>query len=854
MRNSDVPMLAWPGFGDASGTFPNFDFASFGMTMTMALLVLTLLISSAVLLKRRANARREIPTMPIFDHAQSAIALLDGRRQFIDANQGFRELTGYSLEELKTIKENDLTTDDNRSHHEAFFTALIESGRSGPLSTLYVTQQGRLLPVCLYACRSGSDGYWLLVEHDRAREYPNLTFDLLSTAVEQTPASVMITDHQASIIYVNSQFSANTGYDADEVIGHKPWDMMDLDLAHTTPGEIWTALSNGQSWTGELISRRKNGRHMFEEAHISPVKNACGEITHYLAIKTDITQRKTAEDRLRLAANVFSHAREGIMITDENGIITDANAAFCEMTGYRLDEMMGQNPRLFKSGIQSQDYYAELWQSLKSVGFWSGEIWNRNKSGDLYAALIKISSVPSDQYNKHHYVALYSDITRRKEYERQLEYIAHYDALTQLPNRVLLADRLKHDIDQAARRQTLLAVVYLDLDGFKAINDGHGHEAGDFLLTNVAKRMKYGLRKGDTLARLGGDEFVALLVDLTDIDSAIPLLQRLLQAASRPIRYGDLSFQVSASLGVTFYPQKQAIEADQLLRQADQAMYQAKIAGKNRYHIFDIEHELSMQAQQRTLNQLRRALKQQELMVYYQPIVNMRNGELQSVEALIRWQHPEQDVLTAAEFLPLIKNMSLLTELGQWVIRQVLESMRQWHLEGHRIPVSINIASDLGQSNSFLNWLADILATYPDVDPALLSLEIQETPARRQVDYQSLAALCRDLGLSLTIDNFGHEDSALSYLTKLPTRTIKLDKRFVQTGIEDSETQIILRSLLDIIKTFGCQAVIEGVENARQHAMLLELGYDYGQGFYFGKPMSAPALIDWLDQVQHWTA
>jgi diguanylate cyclase (GGDEF)-like protein/PAS domain S-box-containing protein len=301
----------------------------------------------------------------------------------------------------------------------------------------------------------------------------------------------------------------------------------------------------------------------------------------------DITERKRKEEKIRLAACVFSHAREGITITKADGTIIDINEAFTRITGYSREEAIGQNPRMLKSGRQDAEFYAAMWRDLKGPGHWSGEVWNRRKNGEVYAELLNISAVRDANGITQQYVALFSDITGIKKHQHQLEHIAHFDALTNLPNRVLLADRLQQAMAQAHRRGQQLAVAYLDLDGFKNINDHYGHGAGDHVLVALAQRMKHVLRECDTIARLGGDEFVAVLADLGDVAASLPMLDRLLGAAAQPIQWGEYSLQVSASLGVTFYPQANDVGTEQLLRQADQAMYQAKVAGKNRCQIFD---------------------------------------------------------------------------------------------------------------------------------------------------------------------------------------------------------------------------------------------------------------------------
>jgi diguanylate cyclase (GGDEF)-like protein/PAS domain S-box-containing protein len=310
-------------------------------------------------------------------------------------------------------------------------------------------------------------------------------------------------------------------------------------------------------------------------------------------LRVEITERQLTTERLQLAesrrASVFAHALEAIMITDANGTIIDVNEAFSRITGYSRTEVLGQNPHILSPGRHGHEFYTAMWRDLQEKGFWYGEVWTRRKNGEVYAQLQNISAVRDAQGVIRQYISLFSDITTFKEQQRQLEHLAHFDALTELPNRVLLADRLHQGMVQAQRRGQMLALVFLDLDGFKRLNDDHGHQVGDHMLTTLASRMTQALREGDTLARVGGDEFVAVLIDLADAATCEPMLQRLLTAAAEPVQLGELTLQVSASMGITFYPQAQELGAEQLLRQADQAMYRAKAAGKNRYQVFEAD-------------------------------------------------------------------------------------------------------------------------------------------------------------------------------------------------------------------------------------------------------------------------
>jgi len=406
----------------------------------------------------------------------------------------------------------------------------------------------------------------------------------LATIIETEPECIKIVDADGLLQFMNPAGLAMIEADSlAQVVGRGV-----IGIIAPDDRDAFTALHRkviaGESGLLQFeIIGFKGGRRWLE-THAVPLRD--NGKTQLLSITRDITQQKQVEEKLKLAASVFTHAREGIMITDSIGTIIDVNDTFCQITDFSREEVLGKNTRILSSGRHSAEYYATLWNELIQTGSWHGEIWNRRKNGEVYAEMQTISAVRDDDGNIKNYVALFSDITSLKEHESQLERIAHYDALTSLPNRVLLSDRLHQGMAQAQRRKLRLALVYLDLDGFKAVNDLHGHDVGDQLLIIVSGRMKQSLREGDTLARLGGDEFVAVLLDLNSTEDCEPMLKRLLSAAAEPVHIGELRLQVSASLGVSFYPQAEELDADQLLRQADQAMYRAKQEGRNRYFLF----------------------------------------------------------------------------------------------------------------------------------------------------------------------------------------------------------------------------------------------------------------------------
>jgi diguanylate cyclase (GGDEF)-like protein/PAS domain S-box-containing protein len=570
-------------------------------------------------------------------------------------------------------------------------------------------------------------------------------------------------------------------------------------------------------------------------------------------------ERSLSQARLQLVASVFDHAREGITITDAYGAIVDVNEAFTRITGYSREEAIGQNPRILSSGRQDKSFYAAMWSTLNERGSWSGEIWNRRKSGEVFAELVTINSVRDATGKVMQYVSLFTDVTASKEHQKQLEHISHFDALTNLPNRVLFADRLHQAMAQAQRRGQHLAVVCLDLDSFKTINDKHGHDTGDQMLITLAQRMKLVLREGDTIARLGGDEFVAVLTDLENAVACLPLMSRLLAAASQSVEIGELTLQSSASLGVTLYPQGQDIDADHLLRQSDQAMYQAKQAGGNRYRSFDVALDRNIQSNLRALERVREALNADELRLYYQPKVNMRSGYVEGFEALLRWQHPNDGLIPPLNFLPQVEQSDLIVDIGEWVMEQALRQIERWSVQGAAWPVSVNIAARHFQKADFLPRLRAILALHPSVPPALLNIEILESVALGDIAaVSSLIRECQALGVSFSLDDFGTGYSSLSYLKALRADTLKIDQSFVRQMLHDKEDLNLVETIINIARLFKFSVIAEGVETVNHGTLLLRMGCDTAQGYGIARPMPAEETFQWAKRYQpapqwrHW--
>ncbi|MGC1463818.1 MAG: PAS domain S-box protein [Terracidiphilus sp.] len=670
--------------------------------------------------------------------------------------------------------------------------------------------------------------------------------ELLQLFITHAPAGLAMFDRDMRYLAASRRWMEMHALLDREVIGHSHYEVFP-ELPVNLKEEHHRALSGEALPLVERSMQRADGSLAWIRREVIPWRTGDGDIGGIIIFSDDITRQRKNEERVRLAASVFTNAREGITITDPAGTILEVNDMFTRITGYSREEAIGNNTRLLKSGVQNEEFYDNMWRRLLEEGQWSGEIWNRNKNGEIFAETLTINAVRDASGNLLHYVSMFSDVTQLKEHEQQLEHVANFDVLTSLPNRTLLADRLRQAMTVPTREDRLIAVAYLDLDGFKGINDRFGHDVGDRLLTSLAFNMKCALRKGDTLARLGGDEFVAVMLDLDDVGASVPVLNRLLEAASELVQVGDLSLNVTASVGVAFYRQKDDVDADLLLRQADQAMYQAKLAGGHRYHIFDPERDQIVRGRHENLEHIRHAMAAHEFVLYYQPKVNMRTGRVVGAEALIRWQHPERGLLPPGLFLPVIEEHPLAVELGEWVIDTALSQIESWRTAGLEMPVSVNVGALQLQQPDFVDRLSALLALHPNVRASTLELEVLETSALQDVVQTSqVLNSCHNIGVSFALDDFGTGYSSLTYLKRLPASILKIDQSFVSDMLEDPENLNILEGILGLGSAFHRQVIAEGVETVEHGLMLLRLGCELAQGYGIARPMPARDLPGWV--------
>jgi diguanylate cyclase (GGDEF)-like protein/PAS domain S-box-containing protein len=655
------------------------------------------------------------------------------------------------------------------------------------------------------------------------------TADSWGRLVSALGEAVLVLDVEGVILFANPAAGHLLDRPAESLVGFP----FSLPAASTGTSEI------------ELIL--PGGRLRLAEATVQP--GSWQDQDAWVVSLHDIHERKMHEARLRMASHVFSSAHEAILITDPKGQILDVNSAFTRVTGYALEEALGKTPQILKSGLHDDDFYQRLWSELLSKGGWSGEMWNRRKSGEVYLQRISITSIRDEREQIQFFIGFTEDITDLRQHEQHLEFIAQHDSLTKLPNRVLLSDRLQQGMAHAERNGKSLALAYIDLDGFKEINDALGHPAGDALLVGCARNMKQALRDADTLSRIGGDEFVAVIVDLFDLQDALPLFDRLLQAASLPVVYEGHELQVSASLGVTLYPQSdQQFDADQLLRQADQAMYQAKLNGRNRYHLFDVAMDSQLKGIQQWHGDIARGLAAEEFVLFYQPKVDLRTGQVFGFEALVRWQHPDKGLMMPGDFLPYIERHDLMLRLGNWVLDQALRQIQRWHEQGQDFEVSVNISARQLQDD-FIDTLSGHLANWPGVPPRLLTLEVLETSALD--DLARISEIIRQanrLGIDFSLDDFGTGYSSLAYLKRLPVSQIKIDRLFVQEMTEQPDDFAIIEGIMGLASAFRLEVVAEGMEHPEQGVLLLQLGCQRAQGYGIARPMPQEQVQAWLCQ------
>jgi two-component system, chemotaxis family, CheB/CheR fusion protein len=708
------------------------------------------------------------------------------------------------------------------------FSAESTSGRTyqvfvTPVLNLIGTAQGVVLVVI--------DNTDLVAAQAQIRESQERLLSIMNHSV----SLVTLKDATGRYEFVNHRFEELFGVQADKIIGKTDLQLFGSDTANVMRGLDLDTMRNLAALESTDELHLPSGALWLESIRF-PVFDQDGAIKSICMQANDITRRRHADEQLRLAAKVFDRAGEAIVITDAFGTIITVNDSFTQVTGYRFEEVIGKNPRILQSGQHSKEFYELMWHSLLNTGSWQGEIFNRRKNGDVYPEWLTINSVKDENDQVVNYVSIFSDITAIKSSQRRIEFLATHDELTGLPNRSLLIDRLKHSISQAKRQKKRLAVLFIDLDNFKNINDSLGHDIGDIILKQATERLQRCVRDSDTLARLGGDEFIAVLNDL-EINEINVIASRIVDFMSASFRINENNLFVSASIGISIFPED-GEDSVTLLKSADTAMYRAKERGRNQYQFF--ADEMKVVALQRLMLEtgLRAALDAGRFRMVYQPKVDVSSGAIVGAEALLRWNDPALGEVSPASFIPIAEGCGLMVTLGNLVMKMVLSQISAWRKAGISVPnIAINVSSHQLRETDFADKILALI-TAADIPPGSISIELTEGTLMERMDIVSQMLMqLEQAGLGLSIDDFGTGYSSLAYLRKLPIHELKVDRSFVDGIANEPDDRAIARTVITMAHSLGMHVVAEGVETIEQHKVLKAEGCDTAQGYLFHRPL-----------------
>ncbi|MCW8931379.1 MAG: EAL domain-containing protein [Gammaproteobacteria bacterium] len=554
----------------------------------------------------------------------------------------------------------------------------------------------------------------------------------------------------------------------------------------------------------------------------------------------DVTAEIKFKEQMQLISKVFETTSEGIMITDEKANIIMVNSGFTSITGYKSEEVIGQNPNVLHSDWQEKDFYKKMWSIIKKEGKWEGELWNRRKNGELFAEWISIYKVLDEDGNLSNYIGVFSDVTEKMEAQKKINQLAYYDVLTGLPNRQLFQDRITHAITMSERNNTKTALMFIDLDNFKTINDTMGHQTGDLFLKELSERLSSIIRESDTLARISGDEFTVIIEGIKDKEQVVSISKAIQNQINKPIKLGVNEIQTSASIGVSFYPDD-AINTEQLMSYADTAMYRAKENGKKSIEFFTAKMNEEAMQQLQIENGLKQALAKDKLQLFYQPQVTQEGAKIIGVEALIRWNDPEKGFISPELFIPIAERTGLMGEIEAWVIKTATKQQRMWQEKDINITMSINISNYEFRKPQFVKHIIEAIQC-EGLDCKSFDLELTERVVMDTTEsFQKIAEL-KKAGFIISLDDFGTGQSSLSYIKRFNIDKLKIDKSFVDDIPDDAQSCDIVQAIISLAKAMKMETVAEGIEDKRQIKFLKELGCGYFQGYYYSKPLPVEEL------------
>jgi diguanylate cyclase (GGDEF)-like protein/PAS domain S-box-containing protein len=707
----------------------------------------------------------------------------------------------------------------------------------------------------------------LLHLHDKAHDAT--LPEWWSAILQSANLSIIATDESGLILSFNPAAERMLGYRAEEVLGqqtpalfHDPQEVIErarylsgVNNQPVAPGfDVFVAQARrGVAEEREWTYIRKDGQRLTVLLSVTAIHSAEGNIRGFLGIAADISERKRQEkklsevrqrklsvfeQRLRLAEKVFEYSSEAIMVTDASGVIIRINPAFTHLTGYTSSEALGQTPRLLSSGRHDAAFYQHMWEALLNEGQWSGEVWDRRKDGTIYPKWAVINAVREAGVTTH-FVAVFVDISERKEADERIHYLAYHDHLTGLANRLMFEQRMQHAMARAERNGTRMALIFIDLDRFKNINDSLGHQFGDQLLIEAARRLRAAVRVSDTVARLGGDEFLVVLENVGDQNRCAHLVVKLQEELAQAYAINDTQVHAPPSMGVAIYP-TDGTDVQTLMKHADMAMYQVKAQGRNAWAFFAPAMNQAVQERLRLENDLRQALAREEFVVHYQPQWAIDTRRLIGWEALVRWQHPQHGLVPPDKFIPIAEETGLIVALGEWVLAAACAQAVAWQAAGFGPQLmAVNLSARQFTERNLLERIDAVLekTAFP---AAQLELEITESVLMNDAEQTiSILRSLKQRGVHIAIDDFGTGYSSLAYLKAFPADKLKIDRSFVRDVDDDANDAAIVCAIISLAHSLGLATLAEGVETEAQRKFLDEHGCQAQQGYLWGKPLTA---------------
>lgn len=787
----------------------------------------------------------------IFERSQDAILILKNRA-FVDCNQSAMTMLGYgSKQQFKDARPSDLSPpvqpDGRPSFEKAqeMMNTAVDKG-SHRFEWMHRKLDGTLFPVeVLLTTISAEPGNELIYtiwrdisEHKKTKKTLEFTEKRFQSIVETTSDFIWEVNEKGVYTYASPGVKEMLGYDPEEIIGKTPFDLMPEKEKKRVSGAFQTLAANQEPVVNlENINLHKDGREVVLETSGLPFFNEKGELAGYRGIDRDVTNRKLYEEQLILTESVFKNSIEGIAITDIKGNIQKVNHAFTQITGYESQEVIGKNPRVLKSDRHDDDFYEEMWDQLVTTGQWSGEIWNRKKDGSVYPEWLSISSIRDEKGGITNFISVFHDISEKKLNEEKLEFLAFHDPLTHLPNRRLFYDRLNVAIETGKRTGKKMALLCMDIDNFKDINDTYGHPFGDEFLCQVKDRIASICRKSDTFARYGGDEFVIILNGLDKEGESVDFADRLTLLFDDPIRVYEDDVFTSLSIGLALFP-RDGEDIVTLEKNADMALYKAKKEGKNRTYRFQNELKERILKRNEIQHNLQRAIKDfSSFSLMYQPKVDVKNNTIHGVEALVRWQC-DGSFIPPFEFIPIAEETQLIVPLGNWIMCQAMTDMKKIHDSGYSdISLSINLSARQFLDEGLFNKIrANIEKT--GFDQSKLIFEITESTSMQDIELsEQIMNQFRKMGFHLSVDDFGTGYSSLSSLKKFPLKELKIDRSFICDVPQDANDVAICKTIINMAHSLNYEVIAEGVENQAQLDFLKENGCHVIQGYYLYRPL-----------------